>query len=272
MPEGPEVKIITEQLAKEIQGKYLRGIWSIDGRYQHSDPEGSDLIDIPCKILEINCKGKFIYWKFDNDWSMWNTLGMTGEWSIGSRSHPAMKLWISEDNSSKDGFDVFFNDIRHFGTMKFVKGQQELIKKLNSIGYDMLSGPPDDKTFASIIMKQDKKSIAEVLMNQKYFSGVGNYIKSEALYRAGISPWRYCAALTFDDLGKLRQSIIDVMTESYAARGATLATYKTVSGDEGSFASQLKVYGKKFDPKGNPVTSEETLDKRTSWWVPSIQK
>lgn len=282
MPEGPEVKIITEQLAKKIENQYL---WffekAIGSRYTHVNPDGTDELikALPLKIIKIACKGKFIYWQLENDWSVWNTLGMTGSWSViprhtkfGEKEHPAILLGISEKPEKEYETWAVFSDVRHFGTIKFVKGKGELDKKLKSFGPDMLSAPPDVNTFYKIVTRQGKKSIAEVLMNQKYLSGVGNYIKAEALYRAEISPWRYCALLTIDDTAKLRQSIIDVMTESYNAQGATLATYKTVSGEEGSFASQLKVYGKLNDPYGNPITSEETLDKRTTWWVPAIQK
>lgn len=272
MPEGPEVKIITEQLAKEIEGKYLRGIWISGGRFLKENVKGLDAIKFPKKIDEVSCKGKFIYWALDN-WSLWNTLGMTGEWSIGNRgTHPGLKFWISNDSTSKEGFDIFFNDIRHFGTVSLVQGSDKLIEKLNSLGPDMLSALPSIPVFAQLIISQGNNSIVSALMNQKVISGVGNYIKSEALYRAAISPWRKCKDISLTEIPALRQSIIDVMQESYDAGGATLATYKNALGKAGNFGDQLKVYGKKLCPFGTAVISEQTEDKRTSWWVPSRQK
>lgn len=267
--------MITTQLAQEIKGKYLRGIWSTpNGRYKKSNPEGTNLITLPCKILKINCKGKLIYWQFDNDWSMLNTLGMTGSWTIGKKdSHPAMKFWISEDNHSKEGYDIFFNDVRHFGTIKFIQGKEELNKKLNSLGPDMLASPPEEMEFAAIIrIKGGNKTIAEVLMIQKIISGVGNYLRAESLYKARLSPWRICCTLTNEECSRLRLAIIETIKAAYKAGGTTISTFKDLNGHIGGFANQLQVYQKKIDPVGNPVKRETTMDNRTIYWVPGVQR
>ena len=39
--------------------------------------EGFDKINFPCLLKSVHCKGKFIWFKFDN-FTMWNTLGMSG--------------------------------------------------------------------------------------------------------------------------------------------------------------------------------------------------
>ena len=62
------------------------------------------------------------------------------------------------------------------------------------------------------------------------------------------------------------------MESSYQHQGATISTYKTVYGEEGRYSTLFKVYGKKLDPGGNKIVSETTPDKRTTHWVPSIQK
>lgn len=268
-------------MVEKIVGKILT---FSTGRYAANLPEGlkefhnsfRELTDIgymvsSCKIVDVQTKGKLMYWTFDNGWYMLCTFGMTGQWSATGEKHACLSVRLYDIDSKKD-VSVYFNDPRHFGTIKFIKGLDSLNKKLDSLGPDMLSASPSVLIFTKIIINQKNKTIAEVLMNQKYISGVGNYVKAEALYRAGISPWHKCSLLTPDKIVKLRDSIIAVLQESYQAQGATLATYKTVSGEKGSFAEKFRVYGKDKDPLGNQVISEETPDKRTSWWVPSIQK
>lgn len=280
MPEGPEVKIITEQLAKEIVGKYLQDIeFGPTGRYKQEEPEGSKelLKALPLQILKVSCKGKFIYWELENEWSMWNTLGMTGnwrcwEWPANVDKHTSVLFLLSSNKHDTEGDSVCFSDIRHFGTVKFVKGTNKLNKKLDSLGPDMLSAVVPFSIFDKIIKFGKSKTIVEILMDQKYISGVGNYIKAESLYRAGISPWRKCNTLSDNESAKLYQEIKTVLQESYQAQGNTFSTYKNVLGESGNYVSQLKVYGKDIDPLGNKVISEETKDKRTSWWVPGVQK
>lgn len=108
-------------------------------------------------------------------------------------------------------------------------------------------------------------------MDQKVISGCGNYIKAEVLYRARLSPHRTVASLSTNDFAVLRQEIIAVMNESYHAKGATIKTYTTTDGDQGHAQFLFRVYGKSVDALGNTVVKEETLDGRTTHWVPNIQ-
>jgi formamidopyrimidine-DNA glycosylase len=169
--------------------------------------------------------------------------------------------------------DIYFNDPRHFGTIKFVQGKDQLNNKLTELGWDPLQ---DDlnKNSPWLISKLSKtsKPIGQVLMDQSLFSGVGNYIRAEALYLAKMSPWRPANQISKDDAVMLFQNCIDVMQESYQHQGATIQTYKTVYGEEGRYSSCFKVYGKKVDPLGNQIIKEDTPDGRTIHWCPAIQK
>lgn len=264
MPEGPEVRIITDQLAKFAVGKTLTLINILDGRFIESPPENLKEIrsDLPLQISQIQCKGKFIYWTLSQDWILANTLGMTGKWSWASNQFSALQLKIEDQN-------IFFEDVRRFGTIKFWKDNQ-LKKKLQELGPDMLSAPPKDTEFLSLMRAHNKNNVCQALMNQKIISGVGNYIKSEALFRSGINPNKLILDLGQNQLKQLRLDIIDVMTESYNQQGATLRDYQHLEGS-GKFADFFKVYSKKACPLGHPVSKTETLDKRTSWFCPTCQ-
>jgi DNA-formamidopyrimidine glycosylase len=166
---------------------------------------------------------------------------------------------------------VQFHDPRHFGTLKFVKGREQLNRKLATLGPDMLSGPPDEAGFRSALLKKPTRTVAEALMDQSVVSGVGNYVKCEALYAAGVSPHRTVESLTCLEHMHLRRAIIDVMEASYTSGGATIATYRQGDGAKGQAQSRFMVYGNKTDPSGNPVVREQTLDGRTTHWCPAIQ-
>ena len=109
-------------------------------------------------------------------------------------------------------------------------------------------------------------------MNQSIFGGCGNYIKAEALYKAKLSPHRKCDSLTDDEASELHAALQDIVWTSYKSNGATIATYRDANGNVGSYSSKFAVYGRKEDPLGNAVTSEETKDGRTTWWVPNVQR
>lgn len=271
MPEGPEVKRISVQLNGLLAGKTILNLEFLSGRYiTHGSPEGTDTFNSlqNKKIKSIICKGKFIWFEFENypETSLWNTLGMTGSWTRESGQHARAKITFT------DGSCIFFSDIRNFGTINFSFSKDELIKKLNSLGPDMLSSPPTKEEFIKIIKRQKDKTLPEFLMNQKMISGVGNYVKAEALYLAGLSPLRTCSSLSEKEITSLQDSIDKVLTTSYNSGGSTIKTYRDVYGNVGTFKSRFLVYGNAADPQGNKVQKLETKDGRTTFWVPAIQK
>lgn len=285
IPEGVEVKLSAELIKPLVSNKYITNIIvGSKSRYATSPPEGlkkfldsfRKLEDIgwivdSVKIKEVSVRGKFMYWSFDNDWYMYSTFGMSGQWSPNAGKHVCLDIKIMDQNDSSH---IYFNDPRHFGTIKFTNNKQELLDKLNEFGWDPLTHGMDEKWFNHTFYKlvNIKKPIGQVMMDQGLFCGVGNYIRAEALYLAQISPWTPANAMTRDQTKVLFQACIDVMNESYKHQGATIQTYKTAYGEEGRYSSCFKVYGKKTDPLGNPIIKEDTPDKRTIHWCPTIQK
>ena len=106
-------------------------------------------------------------------------------------------------------------------------------------------------------------------MDQRFFPGVGNYIKSEALYAAKLHPEKQWGKLSSKKVKELLLATKDIMQRSFASGGAELKDFKNpfhVSKFE------LKVYGNKEDRYGNEVVSSTTSDQRKSWYCPKVQK
>ncbi len=277
MPEGVEVKLSAELIRPLVVGKVVSGLAG-KGRYKDTDPEGMDefsrdsfgLFDNepPATVLDVRTKGKFMYWTFGNGWYMFCTFGMTGQWSPKQGKHPSFIIYFKGDVDNP----IVFNDPRHFGTIKFVKGEDKLRKKLYELGWDPLTQDWEkQKPFVTGTVISAHKPIGQLLMDQKVFAGVGNYIRAEALYEAKISPWRHGSALSKEEVENLCKALVSVMNESYSHQGATIHTYATVYGEEGKYSSCFKVYGQKNDPLGNPIIKEETPEVRTIHWCPAVQ-
>jgi formamidopyrimidine-DNA glycosylase len=273
MPEGPEVKITTDFLSNFI-GKTFSNILILSGRYLKKDIVGLDKVFLPAKIKEVNCKGKFIYFTLTskvNDtcekyFYLFSTLGMTGMWSKKETKHSRFSICFDDDTK------LFYNDIRNFGTLKFVHSKKELDKKLKSLGPDILKEEIDCTGFKNRFLKKPNKTIAECLMNQSVISGVGNYLKAEILYASKVSPNRLVKDVTNDEWHDLYFNTHVQAARSYKLGGATIATYRQPNGDKGLYNRRFAVYNEKSDPLGNEVIKETTADKRTTHWVPAIQK
>jgi len=281
MPEGVEVKLSAENIGSLVEGKRVINITCGDkSRYVSELPEGlydflssfvnnTNTID-QCKVVSIKTRGKFMHWQFSNGWHMFCTFGMTGQWSPQPGKHICLNILLENGN---DQYNIYFNDPRHFGTIKFVEGKDQLNAKLSELGWDPLQD--DLAKYSPWLIGELAKTarpIGQVLMDQSLFAGVGNYIRAEALYLAKMSPWKPANQFSKNDAENLFQACIDVMQTSYQYQGATIQTYKTAYGEEGRYSSCFKVYGKKTDPLGNKVIKEDTPDKRTIHWCPDVQK
>lgn len=271
MPEGPEVKLSADGIRPLITNKVVTNAMpSLTGRYYSENPSGysefwQHVKTNKCIVEDVKVYGKFMYWTFSGDYHLFSTFGMTGQWSPTRGKHPSFIFQF-------DNEEMVFNDPRHFGTIKFVQGNDKLKEKLDELGWDPLSMPLD-RSFKWVAFELAKTSapIAEVLMNQSVFAGVGNYIRAEALYLSRLSPWRQSNRLSQDEIKLLCESLVDVMQESYNHQGATIQTYKTIYGEEGRYSTLFQVYGRKKDPLGNDIATKKTKDKRTIYWCPTVQ-
>jgi len=260
MPEGPEVKLYVDKLNQQYANKTIKEVNVISGRYLKKPIQNLNVLSGQ-KLLSVNCKGKFIWFELQQN-IIFSTLGMTGSWSRVSKTHSRIKITFSDDDY------VYFNDIRNFGTFH-IKEREDLIKKIKTIGPDMLNNPPHN--FVEIMRKRDNKNICEVLMKQNIISGVGNYIKAESLWLAKINPHSKIKNLSDKDLMRLELAILQVIRESYKSQGASLKTYTNFDNEEGEATDFFNVYSKKIDTLGNQVVKEETPDKRTTHWSPVRQ-
>lgn len=286
VPEGPELRRSADVLAENLIGKnFIDGLPRKTGRYRKKAPAGqeqflNELADTRHGgvITEVNVKGKFMWWHIvipetDADWYLFCTYGMSGQWAWHLTKYTSYTVHYSDHTDPTDPFiNIHFNDIRNFGTLKFVKGTGALEKKLASLGPDMLSNPPTLDEFVGCLRKKDGWNVCKALMNQGVVSGVGNYVKCEALYLARIDPESTVIDLSDGDLHRLCACITDVMVKSYENNGATFSTYQNPDGSSGDAPKRFACYRQKTDPKGNPVKTLRTADGRTTHWVPAVQR
>ena len=280
MPEGPEVRRIADQLTKHATSGTLDRIDFIDPRYtpggtQMRDNIGSLVIALPVKIEKVDCHGKFIYWQLD-DFVIFQTLGMSGTWRQRKPSkHHRLTFHITKADGKKVA--LHYKDTRCFGTFKIFSGteaQEKLTKKLSKeLGPDLLSNRAVDSTeIITRFRKQDSKTLAEVLMNQRVFAGVGNYLKAEILHECKLSP--HTKVQDMDDfllLNLYRVSRMHIHA-AYAAKGASFQDYVMPDGSQGGQQYRFKVYRRKVCSCAEAIKQERTKDKRTTWWCSGCQK
>lgn len=281
MPEGPEVKIVTELINDYIKSYDIIDCKIIGGRYlRHGKPKNYDkfIENLPIKIDKIYSKGKGIFFDLEKGWYIYNTLGMTGQYSTEKDKYCALEFSFQKNKNLKNTDKVvnikkklYFRDIRNFGTIKFINDLTEYNYELNKLGPDLLDNDTTLIIFMDRIKKHKNKNITQVLMNQSIFSGIGNYIKSESLYKAKISPHHTIDDISDERLKELFNNIKQTMNDSYSIQCSNNKSYYNFQSGKGDFYKILKVYRKDYDIDGNIIISEKTLDGRTTHWVKSVQ-
>lgn len=266
MPEGPEVKRTVEYLNHELKdqmlvvhtilkGRYLKQIWNGFSEFQQL---------LPLRVKEISNKGKFIYWTFyGTDFILSNTLGMTGYWSQKKSKHANLEFMFPKGT-------WYFVDTRNFGTIS-LKTSTQLLKKLDQLGPDILVETSPDEFISRCRKKRSKKCIAELLLDQKLLSGVGNYLRAEALYIAKIDPFQTLLDLTDDQLGTLYSTVRNIALHFFGITPnaqiqklygkASPSDYISIS-----YQTNFLIYGKTIGPKGEMIRKQK-LNGRTLWYV-----
>jgi len=274
MPEGPEVNVMTEFLNKYYKNCDIKMINILSGRYIDKNKTINmfdDLIkDLPIKINDYKCHGKFMYWVLEKDWYIFLTLGLKGRISIGDLEKHNRLQFITTCG------DFYFRDQLNNGTIHIYKGKKELDIKLKKLGIDLLQTNMSNKDIIEYCKKKYNKKrkkddyIADILLDQKFLAGVGNYIRADSLYCAKISPFRKFLDINDDEFIKLIKCIKDIMTNSYEKQISNISEkykYENIA----SFYIPL-VYSRKITDKNEKVENEKMkFQNRTIWYVPSVQ-
>ena len=66
-----------------------------------------------------------------------------------------------------------------------------------------------------------RRQLSGLMLDQGFLAGVGNYLRSEILFDAGISPYRKTGSLSKDEFEQLAKSAIDVTALAYTEKGVT---------------------------------------------------
>lgn len=265
MPEAPEVKLLIESISSHIIGRQILAAQIVSGKYLTKQKIVNwEVLQsrLPLKIMDIGTHGKFIYFRLDKDLAIGVGLGMVGTFQFTlNEKHNRLRLFL--DN----GLTLYYDDYRNFGNWKVFTSWQQLDAKISELGIDLLSEDQLDSLAIKRIYNQyNRQNICKVLMNQDLFSGIGNYIKTEALYHEKIHPLVNVGDLTTEQFTKLIFAANKIARESYDYQKIENIGYRDPRSQ-----NLFNIYGKATDPNGHIVVKIHTPDNRTTSYVPILQ-
>ena len=252
MPELAELKFTADYVNQVSEGmKYVR----VEKNPVHKCED----LDIPFKTFKIEAQSKgkemvlyFLDYHSDQFITARITMGMSGHFKVTNTGdevkHSHLKFY------RKDGTTLSFVDVRRFG-----KWKQGLV------WYDNRGPDPttEYKAFWDNVMTnltKLKKPLYEMLMDQKYFNGIGNYLRAEIIYRAGdVDPF-LPAGMQFARNPKLLDLCRDIPLLAYAKGGGSIKDWDNPFGDEAIQERFMLCYG------NNEMSKRKDRNGRTFWY------
>jgi formamidopyrimidine-DNA glycosylase len=245
VPELPEVETIVRDLARLLPGARIRRVEVarpdlIDG----DTPDGFAAAVTGKTIRSVERRAKNIVMDL-GDGRLLVNLGMTGRLLVARAedeepTHLGVRLHLDR------GRELRYHDVRRFGRL-WTMTEAEWRAWDGELGVEPLS---DGFSTEWLVEKarRSKVAIKVWLMDQARVVGVGNIYASEALFRAGVDPRRPANTLDAGELGRVRDGVRQVLQEAIDHRGTTFLDYRDARGEEGAFASRLKVYDREGQP------------------------
>ena len=301
MPEVIEIRKYADFLTKKVKGATLTDIIILKGRYDTHGPfENYNLLleNLPLKILDIRTKGKFLYIVLENDYYIFSTLGLSGGWVFSKNGKDRITFTNMLDYANSGAMQqykktalnnlnvqfkttkgsIFYYDALSFGTLKLIKGFDDLRKKLATLGPDIME---DTTTFEVFLNQMEKRSVQDkeiglVLLNQKIISGIGNYLRADVLWASEVSPFRLVRDLTTNELEKIYNNAKVLIWYDYDYdKGINIGIINEQTKVPSDYDRDFFIYRQDTDPHGNQVLKDELYTgkfKRFIYWVKEVQK
>jgi formamidopyrimidine-DNA glycosylase len=278
--ELPEVEVMRRDLEKDVVGRRIKSAEVKSSRNamrvirRHAKRKDFTGRLEGRKLTKVERRGKYVLIHLDSG-DVWIThFGMSGQFQRGN-GRVVLEPHTHVVITFQQGGDLRFVDPRTFGEM-FVTGADELgkVKELQHIAIDPLDQVFTWPTFQYLLAERATK-MKQLMMDQKFISGLGNIYSDEVLFAAGLRYDRPSNTLSSQEVRRLYRGIQETLQEAIKMRGTTLGdeAYVDLFGKPGEFQAELKVYGREGEPCRRCRTPIETVkvSQRTSYFCPQCQ-
>ena len=214
MPEGPEIRRAADRLAAAAVGKPLRRVWFAFPSLKKFEKPLTGRT-----IVSIAPRGKALLTRFDNGLTLYTHNQLYGVWRIEAPNDPpharrSLRLALDTADASLRLYSA--SDVA-------ILREPELASHpfLSGIGPDVLEPGLDAATIAARLRdpRFRNRSLGALLLDQGFLAGMGNYLRSEVLFRARLRPERRPADLDAAAIRRLARALLGIPMRSYRARG-----------------------------------------------------
>lgn len=216
MPEGPEIRLAADQIAQAIVGYPTSEVYFAFEHLKDFQPILSGV-----KVTAVETYGKAILTRFANELNIYTHNQLYGQWTVRDAydfPDTTRQLRLAIHNQQHSALLYSASDIQ-------VLHNSEVQNHpfLSTIGPDLLD---PDLTVNEVIQRYlstefRKKRLSTLLLNQRFLAGLGNYLRSEVLFVAGLHYIYRPIDCTPAQIDALASATLELTRQSYHNHGVT---------------------------------------------------
>jgi endonuclease-8 len=168
------------------------------------------------RLERVEAVGKNLVLSFEGGLVLRSHLRMSGRWTVRDRGASTRgRPWLV---------------LRGTGREAVLWGGPVLelnARAVRRLGPDILALPPDfDRMVANLRRADLGREVGDALLDQRLVAGIGNVWKTEALWRAGLSPWRPLGETSDVELRSVLAEAAGLMRQSVETGRAARRIYR----------------------------------------------
>ena len=242
MPELPEVENVKNALCQQVKGRQIQGV---EVKYEPM-VKNMEVEEFKNKltgqtIQQIKRRGKYLVFYLD-DYVLLSHLRMEGKYFVVQPDfelNPHVHVVMTLDGGKR----LLYQDTRKFGTYHLY---DRSINLEETPPFKVLGVEPFSSQFTPPYLKEKlknkKKPIKSLLLDQSVVCGLGNIYVDEVLYRARLHPLTPSSDLGDRDLENVVKYTVQVLARAIELGGTTIRTFSSSHGVLGSFQNELLVH------------------------------
>lgn len=214
MPEGPEIRRAADKVLLALKLLTVKEVYFSFARLKPFERklEGQ-------RVIDVETRGKAMLIRFSNDLSVYSHNQLYGRWVVlKTYEYPKTnrQLRLAIHNEKKSALLYSASDIEVL-TPAQITTQPYLAK----LGPDVLSATPQAVLDRLHDGKYQRRRFSALLLDQGFLAGIGNYLRSEILFTAGLHPRRRPTDCSEDELERLATAAATISQQSYRHNGIT---------------------------------------------------
>jgi formamidopyrimidine-DNA glycosylase len=213
MPELPEVEAALELLRSGAKGRTITSVQLLHPSLQRRlSPSQLDALS-GARIVRVERRGKHQLLHLDDGRVLHAHFRMNGDWAFLATGEPLPRFARAVIDLD-DGRSLIFLDSRMLGTIDLHPAGVEL-----DLGLGPDAADPDwTAAHLEAALAIRRGPIKPALLDQRLVAGLGNIYAAESLWRARISPFAACDALSSAQVSALRAAIAEVIARATGSR------------------------------------------------------